>query len=170
MSSRLTAMEIESQSFGRKMRGYDPSDVDLFLRSISEEVQRLSLENGQLREESGRLKQELKGVRSREDSLQKTLVTAQRMTDEMRDRAGKESELVVREARLRADGLLNDAQGRLSRLESDITRSQLERDTFERRLRGVLEQHLALLDMRRETSPDGDNLRVLSGRVSSEAG
>jgi cell division initiation protein len=170
MSSRLTAMEIESQSFGRKWRGYDPSDVDLFLRSVSEEVQRLSMENGQLREETGRLKQELQGVRSREDSLQKTLVTAQRMTDEMRERAGKESELLVREARLRAEGLLRDAQDRLKRLDSDINRSRLERDTFERRLRGVLEQHLALLDMRREASPDGDTLRVLPVRVSSESG
>lgn len=170
MSSRLTAMEIESQRFARKLRGYDPSDVDLFLRSVSEEVQRLSIENGQLREESGRLKQELQGVRSREESLQRTLVTAQRMTDEMRDRAGKESELLVREARLRADGMLKEAQDRLARLDSDISRSKLERDTFERRLRGVLEQHLALLDMRRDAFPEGDNLRVLPDRTRSEAG
>ena len=118
MSSRLTAMEIESQSFARKLRGYDPSDVDLFLRSVSEEVQRLAMENGQLREESGRLKEELKGVRAREESLQKTLVTAQRVSDEMRERAGKERELIVQEARMRADGMLKDAQDTLTRLDS----------------------------------------------------
>ena len=170
MSSRMTAMEIENQAFHRKVRGYDPEEVDLFLTSVSDEIERLNLENGEMREAMGRLQKELDSVRSREDALQKTLVTAQTLTDEMKDRAGKQSELILQEARLRADSLLQDAQERLGRLDMDITRSKLERETFERRLRGVLEQHLALLDMRRETRDDRDNLRVLPNRAGTEAG
>ena len=37
MSSRMTAMDIESQAFHRKLRGYDPEEVDLFLTSVSDE-------------------------------------------------------------------------------------------------------------------------------------
>jgi cell division initiation protein len=170
MSSRLTAMEIENQAFRSKFRGYDPGDVDLFLKSVAEEVGRLNLEHGEMLEELGGLREELKELRSREQTLQKTLVSAQRMTDEMKERAGREGELLVQEARLQAERLLRDAQERLARLEMDINRSKLERGTFERRLRAILEQHLALLDMRNEAHGEPDNLRVLPHRLGSEAG
>lgn len=169
MSSRLTAMDVENQEFRRKMRGYDPEEVDLFLTSVSDEVERLNLERSEMLEERGRLRKELEGVRTREEALQKTLVTVQKMTEEMKQRAEKEGELIVQEARLRADRILKDAQDRLSRLETDISRSELERVSFERRLRGMLEQHVALLDMRREAREELDNLRVLPTR-SSEVG
>lgn len=170
MSSRLTAMDIENQAFRSSFRGYDRGEVDLFLRSVAEEVERLNLEHGEMLEEVGRLRKGVEELRSREETLQKTLVSAQRMTDEMKQRAGKESELLVQEARLRAERLLKDAQDRLVRLEMDVNRSKLERETFERRLRGVLEQHLALLDMRSEALDGLDNLRVLPDRRGSEAG
>lgn len=170
MSDRLTAMDIEKQAFRRKVRGYDPEEVDLFLRSVAEEVERLHLDNGEMREELGQLRREADALRSREETLQRTLVSAQRMTDEMKERAGREGELAVQEARLRADKLLADARERLARLESDITRAQGERDTFERRLRGVIEQHLALLEMREQARGEFDNLRVLPNRAGGEAG
>jgi cell division initiation protein len=170
MSSRLTAMEIESQAFHSKFRGYDPGEVDLFLKSVAEEVERLNREHGEMLEELGGVRKELEELRAREQTLQKTLVSAQRMTDEMKERAGREGELLVQEARLQAERLLRDAQERLARLEMDINRSKLERGTFERRLRAILEQHLALLEMRDEAHGELDNLRVLPHRLGSEAG
>ena len=58
MSSRLTAMDIENQDFGRKLRGYDPQEVNLFLQSVAENVERLTLENGELLEELGHLREQ----------------------------------------------------------------------------------------------------------------
>jgi len=167
MSSRMTAMDIENQEFSRKLRGYDPDEVELYLRSVSEEVARLNLENGQMLEDMGRLRKDVEQLRSREQALQKTLVSAQRMTDEMKERAGKECELLVQEARLRADKLLKDATDRLARLEMDVSRSNLERGTVERRLRGILEQHLALLDMRQQAHEELDNLHVMPNRAGN---
>jgi cell division initiation protein len=170
MSSHLTAMDVENQVFQRKMRGYDPEQVDLFLTSVSDEIGRLNLEHAELREELGRLKSELEERRGREQALQDTLVTAQRMSEELKERARKEGELIVREARLRADALLGEAREQHAKLEAEILRSKLEREVAERRLRALLEQHLALLDLRREKGTELDNLRVLPSRVGSEAG
>ena len=50
MSTRLTAMDIEKQEFARKMRGLDPDEVQMFLRAVAEEIERLNLENATLRE------------------------------------------------------------------------------------------------------------------------
>ena len=165
MPSRMAAMDIENQEFGRKLRGYDPGEVALFLHAVAEEVGRLNLENSQMLEDMGRLRKDLEGLRSREQTLQKTLVSAQRMSDDLKERAHKEGELLVQEARLRADKLLKDAHHRLTRLEMDVTRSNLERDTVERRLRGILDQHLALLDMRQQAHEELDNLHVLPNRA-----
>ena len=55
MSERVTAREVERQQFKRKVRGFDPEEVQLYLFSVSEEIERLNLENGRLLEENGRL-------------------------------------------------------------------------------------------------------------------
>jgi cell division initiation protein len=169
--SRLTAMDIEKQDFRSKLRGYDPEEVRLFLRSISEEVERLNLENGEFREEVGRLKQAAQEIRGREQALQQTLVTAQSMTGEMKEKARAEAELVVRRARLNSERMLQQAQDQLARLEAEISRCKLERDLFERRLRGTIEEHTALLDQRQQSDHEVDNLHVLlPRRANSEAG
>ena len=150
--SRLTAMDIEKQDFRRKVRGYDPEDVQMYLHSVAEEVERLNLENGELREEVGRLKHAAQEIRGREQALQQTLVTAQSMTGEMKEKAKAEAELLVR-------------------LDAEISRCKLERDLFERRLRGTIEEHMALLDQRQQSDREVDNIRVLPPRrANSEAG
>ena len=168
--SRLTAMDVENQEFPRKMRGYDPDDVRLFLRSVAEEVERLNLENGQLREQVGAAKGAIDEFRRREQMLQQTLVTAQSMTGEMKEKARAEAELVLRRARLNAERMLQQAQDQLARLEAEISRCKLERDLFERRLRGTIEEHLSLLDQRKSEGRELDNLHVLPRRTGSEAG
>lgn len=170
MTSRLTAMDIERQEFKQRLRGCDAEEVRLFLKAVAEEVGRLNLDNGELREELGHLRGQLEALRAREQTLQETLVSAQRMVDAMKDRAREEADLQLREARLRAEEILRQARDQLTQTEMDISRSRLERETLERRLRGVLEQHLALLDMRREARAEKDNVRVMPSRVGSEAG
>jgi len=168
--SRLTAMEIEKQDFRRKVRGFDPDDVTMYLRSVAGEVERLNLENGELREEVGRLKHAAQEIRGREQALQQTLVTAQSMTGEMKEKAKAEAELVVRRARLNSERMLQQAQDQLARLEAEISRCKLERDLFERRLRSTIEEHMSLLDQRQNSDREVDNLHVLPRRTGSEAG
>jgi len=168
--SRLTAMEIEKQDFRRKVRGFDPDDVRMYLRSVAEEVERLNLENGEFREQIGGLKQAAQEIRGREQALQQTLVTAQSMTGEMKEKARAEAELVVRRARLNSERMLQQAQDQLARLEAEISRCKLERDLFERRLRSTIEEHTALLDQRQNGEREVDNIHLLPRRTGSEAG
>jgi cell division initiation protein len=170
MPARLTAMEIEKQEFRRKMRGFDPEDVRLYLRSVAEEVERLNLENGKLLEASGQLRTHVDDLRSREKALQETLLVAQRMAEEMKERARKEGEYILREARYQAERMLKEAQDQLLQIESEISRSRLERESFESRLRSVIDQHLSLLDLRREGRGELDGLRVVPYPQDSEAG
>ena len=171
MSSRLTAMDVEKQDFKRAFRGYDCGEVRMFLTAVSEEIERVNLENAQLREEVGALRGRIDDFREREQMLQETLVTAQKMSEELAVRSQKESELLIREARLKAERLLEQTQDQLSRIEGEIGRVKVERDAFENRLRSAIEEHLALLDLRKQERTELDNVRFLRRRsTSTEAG
>ena len=175
MATRITPMDIERQEFPRKMRGYEVEAVQMFLKSVAEEIGRVNLENAELLEEVGDLRMRVVAYGEREQALQQTLVTAQNMSGEMRDRARAEADLTVREARLVAERMLQQAQDQLARLESEMSRCKLERDLFERRLRAVIDEHLRLLEHRREEEPapalaSADNLHVLPPRAVADAG
>jgi len=170
MSTRLTAMDIERQQFARRMRGFDPDEVQMFLRAVAEEVERVNLENATLREESGALAQRLDDYKDRERTLQETLVTAQRMSTDLRDRSKQEADLLVKEARVKAERLLEQAQDQLHALENEIGRLRLEKDAFENRLRAAIEEHLSLLDLRKQEKADIDNLRFLRRRSTTDVG
>jgi cell division initiation protein len=164
-------MDVEKQDFKRSMRGYDRDEVRLFLTAVSEEVERLNLDNAQLREESGTLRGRIDDFRERERMLQETLVTAQKMSEELAAKTHRESELLIKEARIKAERLLEQAQDQLSRIEAEIGRVKLERDAFENRLRSAIEEHLALLDLRKQERAELDNVRFLRRRnTSTEAG
>lgn len=170
MSTRLTAMDIEKQEFTRKMRGFDPDEVQLFLRAVAEEIERVNLENASLSEEAGTLRQRLDEFKDRERTLQETLVTAQMMSSDLKDRSKAEAELLVKEARFKAERLLEQAQDQLHALENEIGRLRLEKDAFETRLRTAIEEHLALLDLRKQENADNDSLRFLRRRSTTDVG
>ena len=170
MSTRLTAMDIERQDFARKMRGFDPDEVKMFLRAVAEEIERVNLENANLREENGALAQRIDDFKDRERTLQETLVTAQRMSADLKDRSKQEADLLVKEARVKAERLLEQAQDQLQALENEIGRLRLEKDAFENRLRAAIEEHLSLLDLRKQEKADIDNLRFLRRRSTTDVG
>lgn len=170
MSDRMTAMDVERQEFPRRFRGYDADEVRLYLKSVAEELQQLQLENGKRLEDAGQLRQEVEELRSRERLLQQTLITAQRMAEDLKEKARRECDLLLQEARLEAEQHLRQAREQRAQLEAEISRALLERETLESRLRSVIEQHLTLLDMQRQARAEPDNLRVLPRRTLSDAG
>jgi cell division initiation protein len=170
MSDRLSAMDIEGQEFPKKMRGYSPEEVRMYLRSVAEEFQHLNLNNQELRQAVANLEEKLEEIQAREEMLQKTLVSAQAMSDDMKESARREAELVVRESRVKGERLLEQAQDQLSRVEAEIGRTRLERNSFDSRLRAILEEHISMLDLREEERTDNENLRFLHRRSESETG
>jgi len=170
MAERITAMDVEQQDFKRRVRGYDDGEVRLYLKSVADEMGRLNLDNGEQREIIGKLRGQIDDYHDRERSLQDALVAAQRLSEEMIGKSRGEAELIIKEARLKAERILQQSQEQLQRIEDEIGRAKLERDAFEQELRQVVEQHLKVLDMRKRDRGDCDNLRVLRSVKGSDAG
>jgi len=157
-SMKITAQDIELQRFKRTMRGYDPQEVDAFLRMVAGEVQGLTLEREEARSEAGRLRAEIEEARKREQTLQVAIAAAERIAEQIRGEGQREAESVMNEARTRADRMIEHAQRELMELDREITRLRIERETFENRLRIAIDEHRRLLDLRRERTSRSEDL------------
>jgi cell division initiation protein len=166
---RITPLDVRGHRFAVKMRGYDREEVESFLNFVSEELEKVVNDVSKLREENVVLKSTLGDLTERERILKETLFTAQKLSEEMKEEAKKEGRLMVREAELRGQKLIEHAQKKVSQLEEGIRGLKMERDAFERKLRSLIEQHLKLLEMHRQEEEIADKLTFIKQKPPETA-
>ena len=137
---RITPHDIRQQQFTvRRFRGFDPQEVDAFLEDVADDYEALLKENQLLKEQITAQEERSRGVIEREKNLQDLLVTTQRVADEMKASAKRESELIVREAELRGEKAMEAARGEEAKIRVDI-------QALKRMRRHVVEELAATLD------------------------
>lgn len=138
---RIAPLDLRQQRFKRAMRGFDPTEVVAFLTEAADDYEHALREIDRLRQDLARMEALLAEHREREANLRNTLLTAQRLADELKEAAHNEAKMIVREAQGRADMLLQKAQARLDEVERDITELRLRR----RGVEGSLEASIQAL-------------------------
>lgn len=157
----ITPLEIEGHEFKKKMRGVDPDEVKAFLNLVAEEFEKLIVANGKMQDEMAELRERLGELRERERILKETMVTAQKMSQEMKEEANRARDVIVKDGELKAEQLVAQARQRASELEGVIADLKLERDAFEDGLKRMLEQHLKLIEMRKDEEDLASRLRFM---------
>jgi cell division initiation protein len=153
----ITSIDIQQHRFKTRPFGYEKAGVDHFLELVSEEIERLCKVNQGLKEDLARTRAALEEMRGREVMLKETLMTAQQMTEDMKNNARREGEIVITDAQLRAERIVRDAEERRIQLVGEIQDVKRQKIAFEASLRALVESHLRLLDLdvvtvaRRET-------------------
>lgn len=167
---KITPLDVDQQQFHRVFRGCDPEEVHRFLDLVSREMEELIRENNQLKEELRRRDQQLAEYREHEAQLREALVSAGRMTDEIKESARKEAELITAEAELRAEKIIAAAQERAVRLtdETNDLRRQKARLTAE--LRAILDAHRRLLDTLEDLEGDEESMGTMTAGAPRSAG
>ncbi len=160
---KITPMDIQRQSFNSRFRGYDGDEVRAFLNLVSEEVAVLQRDHSRLQQEVQHLNALLDEHRERETILKNTLLTAQRVSEEIRDNARKQAESTVQEAELRADRLLELAQNRAHEVENQILDLRSQRSSLRTDVRALVQRLSQILDLQEEAELE-DNLRILKRR------
>ncbi len=116
----LTPTDIQKQEFKTKFKGYDPEEVRSFLIYIAEQFEILQRERDRLEEENIKQKETIKDLMSREELLKKTIMSTQKWVDEYKEKTLKESELIIKEAELKAEEITRDAYEKIRKLEDEI--------------------------------------------------
>ena len=144
---RISPIDIQQQQFKSRPFGYEKAGVDRFLELLAEELERLIRENIDLMEELARDKASLAEMRDREENLKKTLVTAQKLTDELKSTARREVDVMMAEAEIKAERLMHNAEERRKELINELQEIKRQKIDFEVSLRGLLEKHIRMLDL-----------------------
>jgi cell division initiation protein len=162
---KLTPLDIRKQEFKRVMRGYDQVEVDTFMEMLSNEFEDLLKQQKELREKVVELDTQLKDYRQIEKTLQQTLLQAQEATGRTYESARRESELIVKEAESKAAKIVEQANGDLTRLNTEIMQLITRRESLIGRLRVLLSSELDLI---KTLEMGGDEL--ISGNPSMGTG
>jgi cell division initiation protein len=152
----LTPLEIQKQTFSRAIKGYTVDEVRAYLHLVAEEIERLVKDVDRLARENAMLREELDDHNQRERILKDTLLSAQKVSEDVRANARKEAELIVKDAELLSDRLIAQAQSRVGDLERAIQELKMERRAARNKLQTMLDttQQLLMLDAEQEANEE----------------
>jgi len=154
---RITPLDIQQKQFPVKFRGFDEEEVDSFLELVREEMEELLRDNASLREESKKCEKQLKEYKNIESTLRDTLVTTQQIVEEHKNNAKQEAGLIKKEAELKAEEMLREAQTKVVKIHEDISDLKGIRRHFKEEVKRLIESHLGLIEFdkeREEEKPD----------------
>jgi len=143
---RMTPLDVQNHRFGRRFSGYDCSEVATFLGLVAEDYEALLRENETQRDRILQLEHRLEELLTDEKLLKQTLLSAHSMTEELKEAAVKEAELLVSEAEVKAEKILDASHRRAARLAEEIREMRGLRSRLATALRSVIETHLALIE------------------------
>ena len=158
---KLTPLDIQQQKFQVKWRGYDKQEVETFLEMISEDVESLMQECNKLKSEIQKCEAQLVDFRENERAIQQTIMTTQKVSDDLKRNAQREAELIISEAKVAAGRIMNDARAQAEKVVGD-SRAEVGRLTkelhdlknrkmdYEVSFRSILESQLQLLQSAQE--------------------
>lgn len=147
---RITPLDIQQKQFPVKWRGFDTEEVYAFLELVREEMEELLREKAAQSESIARLENQLKDYKDMETALRETLMTAQQMVDDYKTNARKEAELMLREAEIKHDDLIREAQDKVVKVHEDIMDLKGIRRHFKEELKRLIESHMSMLEFDRE--------------------
>ncbi|MEE8430067.1 MAG: DivIVA domain-containing protein [Candidatus Desulfatibia sp.] len=153
---KLTPLDIQQQQFKIRFRGFDVREVDAFLEQLADDFESSQNENVSLQEEIDRLKLENQGYRQREETFKRAMLNSQKVLEQMKDNAQKSAELIIADAEVKAEKILNRAHNRLAQLHEDIAELKRQRIQIEIQVRSILENHTKLLDLGQEETEARD--------------
>jgi cell division initiation protein len=148
---RIAPLDLRQQKFKTTFRGFDPTEVTAFLTEAADDYEHALREIDRLRQDLSRMESLLSEHRERETTLRNTLTTAQKLSDDLKQAAQNEAQMIVREAQGRGDLLVQKAQVRLEQIERDIAELRLRRLDVEGTLESSIQAlHRALDFIRKE--------------------
>ena len=170
MRPRMTPLEVQKHEFSRRWKGLDPVEVQQFLTDVAEDMEALARENSDLDVRLRTLEQENEEHRERERILKQTLLSAQQASEDMRNAARKEGELIVREAQDSSERLTHSALQRSAEIEKAIQSLKIQRANFRLQLQKMLELFGQVLEFDKEEDDKDRPVGYMTRKGDATAG
>ncbi len=146
----VSPLDLRQQRFRSAFRGFDKVEVSSLLNAAADDYEHALKEADRLKQEVARLDGALKEQREQEHGLKTTLLTAQKLADDIKANAEDEGRRIIREAQGRSDLLLEKTQSRLEDIQREIDGLKLKRRDVETSIEATIQTLRNTLEYVRE--------------------
>jgi cell division initiation protein len=160
----VSPLDLRQQRFATSLRGFDKIEVTSFLLAVADDYETALRETDRLRQDLSRMEAILNEHREQEKSLQNTLITAQKLADDIRKNAELEAQRIIREAEGRSDLLLEKTSARLEDVQREIDGMKLKRKSVETSIEATIQTLRNTLEYVREQDERDREERLLLHR------
>ncbi|MBR1815513.1 MAG: DivIVA domain-containing protein [Lachnospiraceae bacterium] len=115
----LTPVDIQQKKF-RTGLGYEKKDVNTFFDMVSESYEQLYRSNAELKEKVATLTDGLQSYKSKEAELEKTIMIAEKDSEDTKTKAAKEAKNIELDAKNKAKNIVADAEKQLEQIKQEI--------------------------------------------------
>lgn len=143
---KLRPVDIQHKEFRKTFRGYNQEEVDDFLDQIYDDYSELYRDNMQLKEQIEMLTVKMQHYQKIEENLQGALLIAQKSADETIATSHKQAEVVLREARMQAARIEEDAKSHVREILEERAHLERQHERFSIEFRSLLELYLSMLN------------------------
>jgi cell division initiation protein len=150
----VTPLDIQKQIFGKSFRGYSIDEVRAYMHVVAEEVERLLKDIEKLGRENAVMREQIGENSEREMILKETLLSAQRVSEDVISSGRKEAELIVKDAELLSERIISQAMSRIADLERTIQDLKIERKSARNKLAAAIDtfQQMVIMDAEQEAN------------------
>ena len=139
--------------FNRTLHGYDPDEVNAFLDQVINHVEKMVAD---MKAKDARIKEledivnsnsdKVNQYQKMEETLSKTIIMAQKTSEQIKNTAYHESELIVEDAKKNANRIVNEALLKAEKTEDEALMLKRNINIFKRRLRNIIEEQLEMVN------------------------
>ncbi len=152
---RLTPIDVRAQEFSRTAFGYATAGVEAFRERVAAEMERLLKERALQEERLQNLREQLKSLREREKAINDAVMMAQQLREATHKAAQKEVDVIIREAKVKADEIVQEARESEVGVRRDLEEAQHQFNAYLYAFRRLLDRQMAELDALAEHERDG---------------
>ena len=134
------------EKFKNSLMGYDKAEVNKFVNDVTKQFEDILNKLKKKDEDIEALKTQLVKYQNLEATLNRTIMAAEEVTNNMRNVAKTESKNILDEARRNASRILNDALIKAERAQNNAEILKRQVANFKRKFRQAVENELDAID------------------------
>jgi cell division initiation protein len=152
----LTVKDINNKRFESSKIGYDPTEVDSFLREVSNSFKQVLSEKEELENKMTVLAESIREFRRQEEDLKNAMLDVQRAKRTAVESAKDESKQLLAEAHEQAKAIIGNTTAKLNAEKAAYEKLQNEVADFKAGLLSLYRDHLALIQAIPAEEPEID--------------
>jgi len=171
----VSPLDLRQQRFRKKFLGFDPVEVTAFLVAVADDYEQAMRETDRLRQDLMRMEVVLTQYRDNEQNLRATMMTAQKLSDDIKAAADvearriiagadAEAKRIILETGSRSELLLDQTQARLEDIQREIDGLKLKRKDVETTIESTIQTLRNTLEFVREQEQRERDERILFHR------